>query len=391
MRRNISRQQEKTPFFPSFNPIQFLFMCFYIVLVFTACKSNREEGDYIVDYSIDTLKIITHEHGLSLTDAPRVINTTAGEFYINFNEAFRELYFYNLDSARYSHTVKFKKNGPEKVPDCSNYIISGDTVIVIDSKSFKFIHKDGTFIEDISLKDMFPELAETHRLGKSGITIANLLYTAYYAPEKAVVFHPFRNGYPWEDGFYKDPLICWYEVDDHSGEKFNVQFPRELEGDIFYDDLAIPHILIHKEDIIYHFHYKSTFYLYNRQNGEIVKKTFSADHLDPKVKGVKRSGVKGLTSLVMGPKYHNLQYDPYKDLFYLLYNYKFNGQDRKQLIIFNDQLEKLGEIPLPDVLSDYYAISKKGLLFRNMDDLAYKSIELYAFNVIIQPSNATDS
>ncbi len=352
-----------------------------LVLILSGCKSNGEKGGYTIDYRIDTLKIITNEHGLSLSDAPRVIDTDEGELYANFNEAFRELYFYNLDSGLYSHSIKFKKNGPAKVPDCSNYILSGDTVIVIHSKSFKLILKDGTCIEDIYMKDMFPELSKTHRLGKSGITIANLLYTAFDAAEKAVVFYPFRNGYPWEDGFYNDPLICWYEIDAHKGKIFDLAFPKELEGDVFYDDLAIPHILVHNQTIIYHFHYKSTFYFYNMQNGKIRKKTFLADHLDPVVKGVPRSRVSGITRLMMGPKYHNLQYDAHKELFYLLYNYHVRGEKKKRLILFNDQLEKLGEIPLPDGLSDSYAISKKGLLFRNMDDLAYKSLELYALRV----------
>lgn len=360
-------------------------ICVLFVSICYGCIEHTTPNEKLqLRAHIDTLRIVTERNGLSVSDAPRVTEIAGNEWYVNYNEAFNTLLFYDLGSCRYESTLTFRKEGAATILDCCNYVVDDDRVIVTVNDGFKIFTKEGELLEVLNFEQLFPTLANTYRMAHSGIIVANLLYTAYHADEKLLVIHPQRKMYPWEDEFYEEPLLCLYDIDDRKGEIVPITFPEEFYGDRFYDDLATPHIVVRDSFIVYHFHHSPVLYLYDRQRGGIQQKQFLVENLPKDLSGVKRSEVNGVTNLMLGTKLHNLMYDKFRDRYYMLYNFTVKDKDKKRLLLFDASLNKLGEVDIPAEFSDNYAISEQGLVFRNLEDLAYKYITLYAMHISVE-------
>jgi len=84
--------------------------------------------------------------------------------------------------------------------------------------------------------------------------------------------------------------------------------------------------------------------------------------------------------------YHQIDYDPYRNLFYMVYSQAKQDDSPKNryLIVFNPQLEKIGELELEQSMSPEYAISQKGLLFRNVKEESFDTLTLHVLNVEVE-------
>lgn len=349
------------------------------MLIFNGCIRTTDTGKELL-YTIDTLCIKTHENGLSLTDAPYFLKTDTADYYIAYNEAFNVLLFFDLQAREYKKKVQFTKSGPGKLYSCEEYVIKGDTIIVNDILAIKLFNFNGELIESLEMKKLCPELDREYKLAKSGINIGNLFKMHLNKPDGSIVLRTFRKGLPYEDGFYKNPSFCEYNFNSMKGKKINVIYPEEIYSNIFYDDLAAPNIISYDQFILYNFHFKASIFKYNKTTHETNEIEFNVEHIPQLVKGVKRSTVSGITDLFFGPKYHNLKFDPYKRMFYMVYSDGDKSVEKNYLLVFNEKLEKLGELDLPIGLSAEFVVSPDGLLFRNMDDLDYYNFYLYRIN-----------
>jgi len=346
----------------------------------TFLKDDNKDN-LVLKYTIDTLKINTRENGLSLTDAPYLLNKNTTEYYINYNEAFNVLLFFNLNTKDFEKKVQFKKSGPSQLHNCEEFVIKGDTIIVNDILDIKLFDATGELLKSINMENLCSNLKDEYQLSKPGINIGNLFKMDFNDKNNSIVLRTFRRILPYKDGFYKNPYFCEYNFDTESGNSISVLYPDELYGNMYYDDLATPNIISLDNLIIYNFHFKSSIYIYDKETKKTEEKKFHSQHIPDLVKGVKRSTVSGITNLFFGPKYYNLKYDEYNEKFYLLYSDGAKEQENKYLITFDKTFQKLGEITLPTSFSPNYVISKKGLLFRNIEDLDYYSFNLYAINI----------
>ncbi|MCG8411200.1 MAG: DUF4221 domain-containing protein [Bacteroidales bacterium] len=355
-----------------------LIICFTVLLF--ACN-NQDKTELNLSFQIDTLKINTQENSLSITDAPNIYYRNGTEYYTNYNEAFNTLIFFDLNKFDFDRKIQFKKSGPGKLSVCDDYIIHKDTLLVFTTFYVKFYNLSGDHIKTLQLKDICPPIATQYRLARAGISISNILKTNIDSKNNSLLLRTFRNGLPYEDGFYDNPVLCEYSLNSQKADVIPITYPQEVYSKYFYDDLATPHFVAKGDSIIYHCHFKSLLYVYNRKTKKTKEIKFDANHLPNLINGKIRKKVSGITHMALNDRYHNLTYDKYRNIFYLAYNKKAKDIETYHLIVFDNKLNKLGEITLPLGYSQCFAISKKGLLFRNTEDLAYYHFNLYVVKI----------
>ena len=187
-----------------------------------------------------------------------------------------------------------------------------------------------------------------------------------------------------------DSCLAKYNYETNSAELIRIQSPDELMGKYYYGDLATPHICLRDSLLIYHYHFLPRLYIYNLKNHSTHTQSFSMNEMDHEIKGIRRANyqnmIRQLKQLFMQSKIHNLIQDPYRPYYYLVYSVKSErnengGPSEKHLVVFNNNLEKLGECRLDRSFFPEFCVSKKGLLFRSSEDESYKELPLYVLKV----------
>ena len=223
-------------------------------------ENNKNNKDLTINFTIDTLKINTQENALSLTDAPYIIEEDSKEFYLNYNEAFNVLLFFDLETKKFERKVQFEKSGPSQLHSCEEYVIYGDTIIVNDILAIKFFDKNGELIKALKIEDLCIELKDKYKLSKSGINIGNLFEMDLNKKTNSIVLRTFKNGFAYEDHYYENPVFCEFNLKTVSGISIPVAYPEELYSSLYYDDLAAPNIISLNDQIIYNFHFKASIF-----------------------------------------------------------------------------------------------------------------------------------
>lgn len=364
----------------------------FIVLILFSC-SNHEKNSTKIQYSWDSIEIDALNNGLAQDDVPYLFIKDSVEYYVNYNNITHSLNFYNLNTKQFDKKIQLYKSGPDKLPGINEYALLNDTLVVYSNLAIRFFNHKGKLLSSLKLKDICPQLGDKYKLEKKGVTIDNLLELSLY--NKSLLLRTYNNYLmPYEKNFYKDSYFCEYNISNGKSNPIKIKYPKELDKAKYYADLATPHIIANKNRIIYNYHFKSSIYVYNRTNKQTNVINFKANHIPPIIKGIKRSKasntLKCVSSIFFKSKYYNIKYDPYNDLYYIIYSEKpdVNNLDKKgvkkHLIIFNNHFQKLREISINPFFSNRFVITKYGLLFRNRKDESYNKLKLHSLKINVK-------
>ncbi len=322
---------------------------------------------------------------MSIHNAPIIYRNDNVEFYVNYNNTANSLNLYSLDSMAFVQKIEFYSSGPNKVTIMTEYNLFDSLVVVKKHNRIQLINFSGEVVEELTLKQMCPEVDEHYDLrGRGGAMIGNLRRLFFYPATGSVIFRTYNKENGYED-IYKNPCFCEYNFDTRKGTAYRVKFPGELSHE-YYGDLEYPNIILKGDSIIYNFPFKAAVYIYNKKTKKTYVDEFEASHIPSVVEGKPLTGKKGLvmkSEIFFGYKYHQIDYDPHTNLYFMLYSEKDieNKPTPKHLIVFDKSLKKLGEIDIDPELYPEFAISKRGLLFRNKDDYHFDTLTLHVLNV----------
>ncbi|MCG8411201.1 MAG: DUF4221 domain-containing protein [Bacteroidales bacterium] len=368
-----------------------LFIAFIPLAILVSCAESSTETKNI-KHNWETIILDTKNNSLAQDDTPYLLKTDTAEYYVNYNHINHCLNFYNLNTKSFNQKIQFYKSGPDKLSGISEYVIHGDTLIVHNRLALRFFNKKGRLIKAFKLPDINPLLGQRYSLEKKGITIDNLMELA--KDGNKLILRTFnRNKMPYEKDFNKNLFFCKYDLKSNTSEAIKVKQPKEIKQKYYYADLATPHIITNNNLIIYNFHFKSSIFVYNQETESTKEINFEARNIPNIIDGIKRSKasntIRCVKDLFFGSKFYNIKYDPYRNLYYLLYGEKIdmqNSQDegvKRHLIVFNKLFKKLGEITINPYFSNRFVISKYGILFRNSKEDSYNELKLHALKINI--------
>jgi len=363
-----------------------IFLLFVILATVTTCKKdNTKKVEKTVLSQWDTIKINTYDNGLDLSDRPHYIFKEGIGFYINYNQIKHSLNYYNIDRRRFCKAIKLFKSGPNKIQSLSTFDLKGDTILFRSAGSLYLIDKEGVVISNLELEDLCPGLEETYSLkGPGGIVITNLKRLYYNNQRNSVVLRTYntKNNY---GNIYEEPLFCEYNLKYNEGKAIKVKYPKDLKK-AYYGDLEYPNIITLGDSIIYNFPFMSSIFVNSIMSQKTSKIVFEADHISSKIRGAnlaQRNDLRLKNYFYRGNKYHKIDYDPYRDLYYLLYSLRKIGDSpsEKYLIIFDNQFNKLTELKINSEFSPNYAIAIDGLLFRNTKEASHEILILHVLSI----------
>jgi hypothetical protein len=138
-------------------------------------------------------------------------------------------------------------------------------------------------------------------------------------------------------------------------------------------------LIVEDENKVYvTFPFTPDIFIYDRGNLSFIRKV-KISHFNQlannrpiaisKFKEITQENFQNETSLDDQAYYHNLYYDPFRELFYRpvareLKEHEDEIDYKMWLLVFNDDLELLGKLDLKDKFSPFLYISKKGLFIR---------------------------
>ncbi len=363
-----------------------------LILTQVACETTTKTKDQTsLAFEFDTLFIKTDGHALDMANSPRIYQAKNREYYVNYNHVTHSLYFFDLKQNGFSHKIQFVKSGAHKIQACNNYVVTNSLIFNMTASGLKVLNFDGELTKRLTSKEMLKDTAPTYRLTKPGISIDNLMRMASDKSSKTLGFPVFDSEKsPGEPGFYENSCLAKYNYETNRAELIRIQSPEELMGKYYYGDLATPHICLRDCLLIYHYHFLPRLYIYNLKNHSTHTQSFSMNEMDHEIKGIRRANyqnmIRQLKQLFMQSKIHNLIQDPYRPYYYLVYSVKSErnengGPSEKHLVVFNNNLEKLGECRLDRSFFPEFCVSEKGLLFRSSEDESYKELPLYVLKV----------
>lgn len=369
----------------------FGFMLMLVAVVFYYGCGNSESIDgskKTVAFSWDTLSINTQKNPLGMSDHPVIFNENGEEFYANYNNSTNSLVVYSIDKERFDRKVTFFSIGANKIDGLVRYIVWDSTVLRQNLNKINVINFSGEIEETFELIDLAPSLESTHSFTDGpGIKISNFMSLSLNSTTHSVVFSLFNK----EDGYkniFKEPTFIEFNVNTHEVTPHRVTFPDDIDKR-FYGPLVYPNIISNGDSIIYNFPYKAAVYIYSKKTGKVVEKAFTAKNVSPVVAGLDLSekGNNGLLiNFLRGESYECITYDSYRNFYYMIYS-QARVDDKPQqrhLVVFDNNISKIGEVELPEGLSPKYVISQKGLLFRNVKEESFDTLTLHVLSVEVE-------
>ncbi len=364
---------------------------FCVLLLFTiGCKpqSGIEENETQLTASWSTIQILTMGNILSFSDNPMVYFKDGVEYYLNYNKEQNSLIFYNLQTSSYSHRVTFFNSGPNKVGGLPRASLWGDTIVSQLIDKIQLITLEGVVAKELSLKEIAGEL-DKHYCLKGDERMVNTNFKRLYVDEvsQSIVLRLYNKDDGYND-IYKNPKFLEYNLNTGLATPHHVVFPDELKKQ-YYGMLEYPNIISKGDSIIYNFPFKATVHIYNKKTQKTETVDFKPNQISPIVKGydlAQKSDYSITLPLLNGDVYHQINYDRYRGVYYILYSQAKIGEESKcrHLITFDKYLRKIGEVELPEGLSPKYAISQKGLLFRNHKEDSFGTLTLHVLNVEVE-------
>lgn len=367
-----------------------ILLLFMTIIFSYGCWNSgaKDKSEIAISCSWDTLLINTQKNLLGLSDRPVIFNENGEEFYANYNNDINSLIVYNLDKGNFDSKVTFFSTGPNKIDGLTQYVVWGNKILRQSLYNINIVNFSGELEETLELKDINPKLDETHSFTDGpGIKIANFKSLSLNSTSQSVVFNLFNKEDRYKD-LFKDPTFLEFNLNTRELTPHKVVFPDDINKR-FYGPLVYPNIITKGDSIIYNFPYKAAVYIYNKKTGETIVKPFIVDNILPTVEGLDLSQ-KGNNSLLIhffnGEAYYRINYDTNRNLYYILYSQAKVDDEPvlRHLIVFNKSIEKLGEIDIPTDFSPNFAISKKGLLFRNVKDDSFDTLTLHVLNVEVE-------
>ncbi len=370
-------------------PKRFILTFMSALSLLFSCQYNPDKADNNSDNILfskwDTIAIRTGGNPLSIHNAPIIYRNDNVELYVNYNNTANSLNLYSLDSLAFVLKIEFYSSGPNKATIMGEYNLFDSLVVVKKHNRIQLINFSGEVVEELTLRQMCPEMDEHYSLRTGGgVYFSNLRRLFLNPATQSVIFRTYNkeNGY---ENIYKNPCFCEYNFDTQKGTAYRVKFPDELSHE-YYGDLEYPNIILKGDSIIYNFPFKAAVYIYNMKTQKTEVREFEANHIPSVAEGKPLNGKKDVmtkSEILSGPKYHQIDYDPHTNLYYMLYSQK-RIKDKptpKYLIVFDKDLKKLGEIDIDPEFYPEFAISKRGLLFRNKDDYHFDTLTLHVLNV----------
>lgn len=360
-------------------------LIFYIFIIFITinCKNITSENNSVaLSHNWTNISIDTKQNGLSLFDVPKLTVKNGCEYYVDYNEVQHSLNFYNLETKEFERKVEFYNSGPNKIQMISVYNIKDDTIVCHSLNIIKLFNFSGELVKSLELKDMCPELDNNYTLRKNSLVIDNLRRLDINQNTNCIILPTFNK----TDGYkniYDKPRFCEYNINTEQGKAINIEYPKELYKKR-YGDLEYPNIISKGDYVIYNFPFKAAVYIYNKKTKRTLEKKFEANNMPSVVEGDDLK-VKITRNFFKGKKYHQIIYDKYRKFFYMVYSGEEIGEYKRKfyLIVFDQELKKVGEIDIPSELSSNFVISKSGLLFRNIHKDSFNNLELHVLNILL--------
>jgi hypothetical protein len=301
-------------------------------------------------------------------------NDAENEYLTYLNSYKNEIQFYDLKLQELASRVTIATEGPNKIGKVSGFkVVNQDSIYITMGYSMFLVNHNGQIIKKSNFKDMMSGVLPTPYFSTSRIycplvirneelyIAENLIFNKSYLPQNAKKYTPNskiclvvrKNG------------KCDYLPMEHplaSEESLStVHFSREFdENNFIYSFFADPHIYVTIDHINVEKYHASSKYI-----GKIKHIRYKTM---PSIEKVNRD-------FVTNGYYHNITYDPYRELYYrfvkLPDNYA-NGDDLMKLvkypqnfsiIVLNKNFQVIGETKLPSktfVFTDFF-VAEKGL------------------------------
>jgi hypothetical protein len=365
-----------------------------ILIVFTVISisssaqstSSGTKKELIVDWKVKPIQ--TKRNLLSLSDNPLIYNKNGIEYYVNYTNELNCLNFYDLKSSSFSYKITFFNSGPNKVFGFSRASFWGDAIVCQLTDKIQIVNFKGEVVKTLSMNDIHSKLDNEYSL-KGDERLINSNFKRLYVDELAqsIVLRLYNK----EDGYkdiYKNPTFLEYNLATGVASAHSVIFPNEVKKR-FYGMLEYPNIISKGDSIVYNFPFKAAVYIYNKKTRQTQVKEFKVNHIPTVVKGydlTKKDDFTITRPLFDGDVYHQIDYDPHRKLYYMLYSKaKVDDNPRERyLLVLNKKFELIGEVAIPTGLSARYAISKQGLLFRNVKEDSFDTLTLQILNIEVK-------
>ncbi|MBN1988215.1 MAG: hypothetical protein JW783_02310 [Bacteroidales bacterium] len=366
-----------------------IFLMVSILFFLTSCVGSSDRNSTReLSYSWSTLRLSTKGNSLGASNRAILYLDDSTEYYSIYNEVNSTLLLFNLDSNRFESRVSFFSSGSNKVDFLSEYGIFDDIIWNMSSEGLCKINFRGEIESCYQPQDLCSSVSSLIRFQPKGVVFGNnIRMYSINRDDPRLVLRTF-NYDNTTSSFYSNPVFIDYNLRTGNGICHSVKYPDELNSN-YYASLELPNIIVKGDSIIYNFPFVASVFIYSKKNKTTVRKDFNAKYIEQVIPGkdiALRGDVNTIFSFMDCEMYHQIDYDPYRNLFYMVYSQAKQDDSPKNryLIVFNPQLEKIGELELEQSMSPEYAISQKGLLFRNVKEESFDTLTLHVLSVEVE-------
>lgn len=348
------------------------YILFALLLLFISCNPGTDfQGTD--DLVVDTIGIEIGNTGLTNYNSPALaIYTKSGSSYmVCYNYLSHALDYYNLDSARYLHSLKLSSSGPNAIRTCMFLVCDADRIFAESVTDFAILDHAGNLLGRILTPKWFESEGVKYRLA-TNMYIGN--YDTGFAIDSVyqrIIFPIYPLMKKSSMDYFKGYALASCTFDSLKPVALQATYPEYLQKLERFDEMDRPQILVKGDSVIFSFASHPDIYIYSLKNGhQTTKKIASKKHppITPSNNG-KYSPQDLLGYFDKVGNYLPVKYDRFNHVYYRIYippksDSSVDNSNNRRLLVINENFKVIREILIPKGLETYYFPTRSGLLFQ---------------------------
>ncbi|MGJ3235152.1 DUF4221 family protein [Marivirga sp.] len=347
----------------------------YFILLLVFAMACNEKNIQELDYSITPYPIKTGYDGTNFYFNYTLQNTDSGEYIYYYDHLMKRISIVDFDNKEIIDHIPLN-NDKYEIKGVGEIILSDTSLILRNMNWFYWVSNDGlvqnyadpeTF-KGMRFKDEFDytfgyKTSYQNHINKS---------------EDIIQFSKFPSNYD-KNHFSKSRLVkVFLNKDSIINSNEPLDFSNYKNENETFGFRSNPFIISMNNEVYVTYPFTPDIHIYNRDDLslEMTVELSNYDELPnnkpitiAKFKEITEENFQNETPLDDQTYYHNLYYDPYRELFYRPVKREILEHEevmdyKMWLLIFNQDMELLGKLDLEDKFSPFLYISKKGLFIR---------------------------
>lgn len=355
---------------------RFLHLCSYIVILFSAlsCISRKSDSDYIVSlnatgkiksFNLDSETKYNAFYLYSFSD-------NIGKEYLSFlNYRSNQILFYDLKTCDFIFKMNLPSEGPNGIVQPSGYYIKDFENIYLTSYSYNGIVKVDTTSHIIS-KIPYSSTDSGFEILPSYSPSSHPYTAPYFIDEYMFLMPPLVERFCPAD---KTPLCVYIDTLSNKYIASKITYSDVLSKEEIETNDARCSRIFDGKNFIYSFYVDDDIIVTDKDHKEIkIRKAKSSYIESPTEK--QRTGLKGPKSNLEVPRYGDLIYDKYREVYYRFAYHKAElddkinwrgkaiyGRKKFSVIILDKEFNIIGETLFPESTYNSYVffVEKEGL------------------------------